>query len=156
MLLACLVLGVGLACAQTSTVTGVVISEEDGEPVIGASVLVKGTTIGSITDVNGEFTIKNVPASAKYLVISFVGMRTQEVPVKSNVKVVLQSDANQLDEVVVMVAYGSAKKSSLTGAISTVDQKQIEMRPVSNVTSALEDHYGRTDQQLDRCTGTGT
>lgn len=138
MLLTCLVLSIGLVWAQTSTVTGVVVGEEDGEPVIGASVLVKGTTIGSITDVNGEFTIKNVPASAKYLVVSFVGMRTQEVAVRPTVRIVLQSDAAQLDEVVITVAYGSAKKSSLTGAISTVDQKQIEMRPVSNVTSALE------------------
>lgn len=133
-----LFLSVGVMLAQKSVVTGTVISEEDGEPVIGASVLVKGTTIGSITDVNGDFSIKDVPPSAKTLVVSFVGMRTQEVAIRPNVRIVLQSDANQLDEVVVTVAYGSAKKSSLTGAISTVDQKQIEVRPVSNVASALE------------------
>lgn len=138
LLLLCLLLNVGVAMAQTSRVTGVVVGEEDGEPIIGATVLVKGTTIGSVTDVNGEFVIDKVPASAKSLVVSFVGLRTQEVKIAPNLKIVMQNDANQLDEVVVTVAYGSAKKSSLTGAISTVDQKQIEMRPVSNVASALE------------------
>lgn len=133
-----LFLGVIMAMAQVTQITGVVISEEDNEPVIGASVLVKGTATGAITDVNGEFVIDNVPASAKSLVISFVGMQTREVAIRPRVKVVLQNDTHRLDEVVITVAYGSAKKSSLTGAISTVSQKQIEMRPTSSVTSALE------------------
>ena len=79
LLLACLFVGIGLVTAQTQKVTGVVISEEDGQPVIGASVLVKGTQIGAITGVDGDFTLPNVPSSAKTLVISFVGMQTQEV-----------------------------------------------------------------------------
>lgn len=124
--------------AQNSTITGLVISAEDNEPVIGASVMVKGTTQGAITDIDGSFTITNVSAKAKSLVISFIGMRTVEVPAKSGQKIVLQADTQQLEEVVVTVAYGSAKKSSLTGAISSVDSKQIEMRPVSSVTAALE------------------
>ena len=65
MVLACFFLSVGLALAQTSTVTGIVLSEEDGEPVIGASVLVQGTTIGTITDMDGKFTIPDVPAYGK-------------------------------------------------------------------------------------------
>ena len=124
--------------AQTSTITGVVISAEDNEPVIGASVLVKGTTQGAITDLDGAFSIPNVAAKAKTLVVSFVGMRTVEVAIQPNLRVVLHPDTQVMDEVVVTVAYGSAKKSSLTGAISSVDSKQIETRPVSSVTAALE------------------
>ena len=111
--------------AQTSTITGVVISAEDNEPVIGASVLVKGTTQGAITDLDGAFSIPNVAAKAKTLVVSFVGMRTVEVAIQPNLRVVLHPDTQVMDEVVVTVAYGSAKKSSLTG-------------PVSSVTAALE------------------
>ena len=79
--LTCLFLWVGLVTAQTQRVTGVVISEEDGEPVIGASVLVKGTTIGSITNIDGEFDIPNAPSSVKTIVVSYVGMRTVEVAI---------------------------------------------------------------------------
>ena len=138
MLLAFLCMTIGLAMAQTSTITGVVISAEDNEPVVGASVLVKGTTQGAITDLDGAFSIPNVPAKAKALVISFVGMRTVEVAIQPNLRIVLHPDTQVMDEVVVTVAYGSAKKSSLTGAISSVDSKQIEARPVSSVTAALE------------------
>jgi len=138
MLLAFLCIGIGLAVAQTSTITGVVVSAEDDEPVIGASVLVKGTTQGSITGLDGDFSISNVSAKAKTLVVSYIGMRTVEVAIKPNMRIVLHPDTQVLDEVVVTVAYGSAKKSSLTGAISSVDSKQIETRPVSSVTSALE------------------
>ena len=67
-----------LVTAQTQKVTGVVISEEDGQPVVGASVLVKGTTQGTITDIDGNFNLANVPSSAKTLVVSFVGMKAQE------------------------------------------------------------------------------
>lgn len=76
LLLACLFLSIGLATAQTSTVSGVVTSEEDGYPVVGASVLVKGTTLGSVTNVDGKFTITNVPNSAKILQVSFIGMQS--------------------------------------------------------------------------------
>lgn len=124
--------------AQTKQVTGIVTSAEDGQPVIGASVLVKGTSQGAITNVEGKFQLDGVSASAQTLVVSFVGMKTREVPVSEYVEVVLESDQQVLDEVLVTVAYGTAKRSSLTGAISSVDQKQIEMRPTSSVTSALE------------------
>ncbi|MCB7368350.1 carboxypeptidase-like regulatory domain-containing protein, partial [Bacteroides thetaiotaomicron] len=75
--------------------------EEDGQPVVGASVLVKGTTQGTITDIDGNFNLANVPSSAKTLQISYIGMQTQEVAIKPNLKVVLRSDAQQIDEVVV-------------------------------------------------------
>lgn len=78
LLLACLLAGIGLAIAQTpKTITGVVISEEDNQPVVGASVLVKGTAIGTTTNVDGKFTISNVPSSARTLKISYIGMKAQ-------------------------------------------------------------------------------
>ena len=76
-----LLVGIGQATAQTSQVNGVVVSSEDGKPIIGASVLVKGTTTGTITDVEGRFSFQNLPVSAQMLVISFVGMQTQEVKI---------------------------------------------------------------------------
>lgn len=137
LLLACLFVGIGLVTAQTQKVTGVVISEEDGQPVIGASVLVKGTQIGAITGVDGDFTLPNVPSSAKTLVISYIGMQTQEVAIKPHVRVIMRSDSELLDEVMV-VAYGTAKKSSFTGSASTIDNKKLELRPITNVTKGLE------------------
>ncbi|NDW13850.1 TonB-dependent receptor [Bacteroides sp. 214] len=137
LLLTCLFIGYGLVTAQNQTVTGNVISEEDGQPVIGASVLVKGTTLGAITDMNGNFSIPNVPSTAKTLQISFVGMKSQEVAVKPNVKIVLKPDTEILDEVVI-VAYGSAKKSSLTGSVEIVKSEQISKVPVNSVDQALQ------------------
>ena len=136
--LACLFLWTGMTMAQISRVTGIVISEEDNEPIVGASVLVKGTTLGTITDIDGRYTINNVPANAKTLVISYVGMKSQEIAIKGGEqKVVMQSDSEMIDEVVV-VAYGTQKKSSFTGAASTVGAKSIEKRAITNVTAALE------------------
>ena len=82
LLMTCLFIGIGLVNAQISKVTGTVISEEDGLPVVGASVVVKGTTNGTITDMDGKFTLTNVPSSAKTLMISFIGLRSQEVEIK--------------------------------------------------------------------------
>lgn len=76
-ILASLFLWVDLAMAQIARVTGVVISQDDNEPVVGASVLLKGTTVGSITDIDGKFTITNVPKDAKTLIVSFVGLRNE-------------------------------------------------------------------------------
>ncbi len=123
---------------QPTRVTGAVLSADDGQPVIGATVLVKGSKIGTITNVSGAFTLNNLPPGARTLVVSYIGMETQEVPVASQVRVLLKPQFTHLGEVVVTVAYGSAKKSSLTGAISTVSSKQLELRPVSTVTSAIE------------------
>ena len=136
LLLACLFVGIGLVTAQTQTITGVVISEEDGQPVIGASVLVKGTQIGAITGVDGDFTLPNVPSSAKTLVISYIGMQTQEVAIKPSLKVVMKSDTEMLDEVMV-VAFGTAKKSAFTGSAKVVGTEKLEQSQVTNVTDAL-------------------
>ena len=136
LLLACLFVGIGLVTAQTQTVTGVVISEEDGQPVIGASVRVENTQLGAITDVDGKFQIANVPSSAKTLVISYIGMQTVEVAVKPNVKVFLKSNTELLDEVMV-VAYGTAKKSAFTGSATVVGSDEIGKIQSSNVANAL-------------------
>lgn len=111
--LTCLFLWTGMAMAQVSRITGVVVSAEDNEPIVGASVLVKGTTLGTITDMNGRYSINNVPVNAKSLVISFVGMKTQELAIKGGEqRVVMQSDTELIDEVVV-VAYGTQKNHLL-------------------------------------------
>ncbi len=136
LLLACLFVGIGLATAQTQTVTGVVISEEDGQPVIGASVLVKDTQLGTITGIDGDFKLTNVPSSAKTIVISYIGMQTVEVAIKENIEVYMKSDSEMLDEVMV-VAYGTAKKSAFTGSASVVKSEDLEKRQVSNLTNAL-------------------
>ena len=131
-----LFIGIGLVNAQVSKVTGTVTSHEDGLPVVGASVLVKGTTVGTVTDIDGNFTITNVPSSAGTLVVSFIGMKTQEVAIKPVVNVVLHSDSEMLDEVMV-VAYGTAKKSSFTGSAGVMNAEKIANRNVSNITNAM-------------------
>lgn len=135
--MAILLIGIGLSNAQVSQVTGNVMSEEDGLPVVGASVLVKGTTVGTVTDIDGNFTISGVPVSAKTLVVSFIGLQSQEVAVKPVVNVVLKSDSKQLDEVMV-VAYGTAKKESFTGSAEVIKAEKLSARPVANVTKALD------------------
>lgn len=123
--------------AQDKTVTGVVL-DKTGETVIGASVLVKGTTNGTITDVDGNFTLKNVQEDA-VLQVSFVGYKAQDVALKgqSNIKVTLEEDTEVLDEVVV-IGYGSVKKSSLIGAVAKMDAKSIQDRPLARPETALQ------------------
>lgn len=136
LLMTCLVIGVGLVNAQVKKVTGHVTSEEDGLPVVGASVLVKGATVGTVTDIDGNFTLNNVPGSAEVLVISFIGLETQEVEIKPVVNVVLKSDSEVLDEVMV-VAYGTAKKSSFTGSATNVHADQITSGSRESIDKAL-------------------
>lgn len=120
--------------AQTH-VKGTVVSAEDGEPIIGATVLAKGTTVGISTDINGNFEL-NVPANVKTLVVSFVGMLSQEVSVKPNVYVTLESDTQVLDDVMV-VAYGTAKRSAFTGSAAVVGSSDLSKTQVTSVTDAL-------------------
>ena len=137
MMLAGLVLLAGIAMAQTK-VTGTVVSYEDNEPVIGATIQAVGNTgIGTITDYDGNFTLE-VPEGVKTLRITYVGMEPLEVAVSTKtLKIQLKNDSQILDEVVV-VAYGTQKKTSLTGSIQEVKSEAIEMRPTSSVASALE------------------
>lgn len=137
LLLTCLYISIGLVTAQTSTVTGVVTSEEDGEPVVGASVLVNGTSLGTVTDIDGKFSIANVPSSAKTLRISYIGMQEQELPIKRGLmKVVLKVNSEMLDEVMV-VAFGTQKKSAFTGSATVVGSEELSKRVTTNVANAL-------------------
>ena len=134
-----ILLAAGAAFAQGGrTVTGTITIADDGSPAIGASVVVKGTTLGAVTDIDGKFVLNGVPANATSLMISSIGFVTVEVPVQNVVNVALETDQETLDEAVVTIAYGAAKKSTLTGAISQVSSEKIEQRTVSSVTSALE------------------
>ncbi|MDE6081835.1 MAG: SusC/RagA family TonB-linked outer membrane protein, partial [Muribaculaceae bacterium] len=132
--LVCIGLFAGSAYART--VKGTVIEAATDEPIVGASVFVKGTQVGASTDIDGNFSL-NVPDNAKTLSVTYIGMVPQEVAIADNMTIRLESQASNLDEVVV-VAYGTQKKSSVTGAISQVSSAEIEMRPVSSVASALE------------------
>ena len=138
LLLACLFVGIGLVTAQTQRVTGVVISDEDGQPVIGASVQVKGTQQGTITDVDGKFTLPNVPSSAGTIVVSFVGMKTEEIEIQPNMTIRMKANDELLDEVVI-VGYGTAKKlGSVVGSVTAVGGEKLENKPVANVGDALQ------------------
>ena len=133
-----LILCIGLAVAQVSKVTGVVTSSEDGEPVIGASVLVEGTTTGSITDLEGKFTISNLPSDAKFLIVSYVGMRTQKVAITSGtIAIELKPESEVMDEVVVTAMGISREKKALGYALQEVKADQITQAAPMNVATAL-------------------
>lgn len=132
----CLLLaGVGVAEGQSKSVHGTVLAAEDGEPIIGATVLIKGTTTGAVTNIDGEFTIP-VGNASSVLVISYVGMKSQELPAVNGMVVKLISDASELNEVLV-VAYGTSTKGTFTGSAGVVSASDIGKRQVSNVTNAL-------------------
>ena len=135
MFFAALFLMIGTALAQTK-VNGTVISQDDNEPVIGASVLVVGTQVGTVTDANGQFSL-TVPAGKSTLRITYVGMEPIEVSARPNMRILLTSDQKALDEVIV-VAYGTQKKASFTGAASTIKSDKIEKLQVSNLSNAFE------------------
>jgi len=117
-------------------VSGTVVSQDDGEPIVGATVMVVGTTVGTATNMDGKFTL-TCPQGKDLLRITYVGMEPIEVTARPNMRIMLTSDQSALDEVVV-VAYGTQKKTSLTGSIQSVKAEQIDLRPTSSVASALE------------------
>lgn len=122
--------------AQTKQLSGSVF-DEHGESVIGASILIKGTSMGTVTGIDGDFSL-NVPEDG-VLVISYIGYKTQEIPVagKSRIDVILKEDTGMLDEVVV-VGYGVQKKATLTGSIETISSKVLQDRAVTNVGLSLQ------------------
>ena len=129
---------VELQSVQQSVVVKGQVVDQNGDPVIGASVVEKGTTNGMITDVDGNFSL-NVSSANSSLEISFVGYKTQVVKFRQGktLRVTLQEDNELLDEVVV-VGYAVQKKENLSGAVATVSTKQLENRPVVNVGQALQ------------------
>ena len=124
----------GAAFAQTQ-VKGVVVSDEDGQPVIGATVRVVGTNVGAVTDMNGNFNI-TCPQGKNTLNIAYVGMEPIEVSARSNMRIVLKNNSENLDEIVV-VAYGTSKKGTFTGSAGVMKADKLELRQVSEVSNAL-------------------
>lgn len=125
-----------LMFAQQKTISGTV-ADSKGEPIIGATILAKGTTSGTITDLDGKFSF-SVPASAKVLVVSYVGMKTQEVAIAGgSIKVVLEDDAKSLDDVVV-IGYGSKVRANLTGSVGSVSGASLARVPVASAAEALQ------------------
>ena len=114
-----------------------VVLDHNGEPIIGANIVEKETTNGTITDIDGNFSLE-VPQNGT-LIVSYIGYLTKEMPIgkQNNLKVTLVEDTQALDEVVV-VGYGAQKKVNLTGAVGTIDSKVLESRPIMNSTSALQ------------------
>ncbi len=120
---------------QKVTISGLVI-ENSGEPIIGASILEKGTTNGTISDIDGHFNLTVSPNAV--LVVSFIGFETKEIKAQSKMKVTLKEDTHLLEEVVV-VGYGAQKKENLTGAVASVDiAKALDGRPVPDVARGLQ------------------
>ena len=114
------------------------VTDNTGEPIIGASVIEQGTNTGGVTDLDGNFTI-TLTGNSKKLKISYVGMKPQVVNVsgKSTINVKLEDDSNSLNDVVV-IGYGAVKKKDLTGSVATVSNKALEAVPVANATEALQ------------------
>jgi TonB-dependent SusC/RagA subfamily outer membrane receptor len=122
--------------AQERSINGKVISAEDGSPIPGVTVMVKGTNQGTITDVDGNFSL-SVPPDAEKLVFSFVGMLTQEVNIQDNLKIEMEQDVVGLDEVVVL-GYGTSSKRALTGSIQKISSESFTTNTSSNVAVALQ------------------
>ena len=131
-----LAMSVGVVSAQTSKVTGKAVGE-DGEPVIGASIIVKGTTVGTVTDFDGNFTL-DVPSDGKQLVISYIGMKSKEVVVSPNVNVTLMSDTQNLDEVVVTAMGISKEKKALGYAVQDVKSDELTQGANTSLSGALQ------------------
>lgn len=125
-----------LANAQEITLTGKITNNSE-EPIPGATVVVKGTSLGTITDMNGQFTLQ-IPADSKILVCSFIGMKTKEIEITSSTtyNIILEEDIYNLEEVVA-IGYGTMKKSDLTGSVASVKNKEIGAFATSNVMQAL-------------------
>lgn len=135
MFIACIVMGITTVLAQTK-VDGTVISQDDGQPIIGAAVTISGTAQGVATDVDGKFSL-TLPQGKSLITVSYLGMESQTLAAKKGMRVALKSDTKIIDEIVV-VAYGTASRQSITGAVASVDAKKLEMRPVTSAVSALE------------------
>ncbi|MDN3202956.1 SusC/RagA family TonB-linked outer membrane protein [Algoriphagus sediminis] len=136
---------------QSQTISGVVVAEEDNEPIPGVLVLIKGTQDGTVTDIDGAFSIEASPG--EILVISFVGFTTQEIPINpgvTNLNISLSLSVSDLSEVVV-VGYGSQIKREVTGAIQSVEAEELKDMPVSTVAQKLQGRLAGV--QINQTTG---
>ena len=132
--LTCLMLSASMAFAQKS-VTGTVTDINTGEPLIGVHVIVNGQALG-ITDVNGRFTLSNVPESAKTIEFSYMGYEDAMSAVKSNIRIAMAPAVEKIDEVMV-VAFGTQKKAAFTGSAAVVGSEQLEQHVTTNVANVL-------------------
>ncbi|MDE6523861.1 MAG: SusC/RagA family TonB-linked outer membrane protein [Muribaculaceae bacterium] len=123
--------------AQGRSVTGTVYSAEDNEPLIGATVKVKGENIAGATDLNGRFTLNGVSTSAKHLEVSYVGYQPKTVEIKPDLTIYLNTSTEMLDEMIV-VAFGKQKREAFTGSATVVSSAEIEKLQVSNPVAALD------------------
>ena len=132
-----LAIGVIQGAAQVTTVRGIVTTEEDGESVIGASVIVKGTSLGTVTDVNGRFELSGFPPSATRLLISYISLMAKEVAIAPQVSVTLKSDTHLLDEVVVTALGISREKKALGYTAQEVKQDALVQGKDNNLLNSL-------------------
>lgn len=132
-----LAIGVIQGAAQVTTVRGIVTTEEDGEPVIGASVIVKGTALGTVTDVNGRFELSGLSPSATRLLISYISLMAKEVAIAPQVSVTLKSDTHLLDEVVVTALGISREKKALGYTAQEVKQDALVQGKDNNLLNSL-------------------
>lgn len=149
LLMTAVLMTVVCAIAQTKTVSGTVVYAGDNEPLAGATVLPVGGGQGTATDIDGNFTL-TVPSSVSKLTVSYVGMISKTVDAGTGLKIALDNSENNLDEVMV-VAYGTAKKSAFTGSATVVDNAAIEKTQVTNVLNALSGRV--TGMQVSNASG---
>ncbi len=137
--LVCFLTGISIQNVHSQSVTGggSVTLSEDGSPAIGATVLIKGTQTGVVTDVDGKFHFKSIPSSAKRFVVSYIGYKTVEIAIKPNVKIILESDVEQLDEVVV-TGMQQMDKRLFTGASAKLSAADVKLDGVAEISRALE------------------
>src|SRR5690349_16162812 len=137
LLLLILISGLISAYGQMRTVKGKIIAQDDGSAIPGVNILVKGTTSGAVTDVDGLYSL-SVDANS-VLVISVIGYATQEVPVeeKSTIDIVMVPDVTNLEEIVV-VGYGTQLKKEITGSVQTISERELKDLPVAQITQKIQ------------------
>ena len=136
MLFACFLFVFMSVRAQVTQVSGVVTAEDDGQPITGASIRIEGTRMGTVTDIDGKLQLSNLPANARTLVITYMGMQTKKVTIKPNMKITLSADQQSLDDVIV-VAFGKQKRESFTGSAGVLKSDDISKRQVSDAIEAI-------------------
>lgn len=135
--LLCLLIGIGMATAQMTKISGVVVSAEDGQPIIGASVVAKGTTTGTITGLDGRFEL-NVEPTVKEVMVSYVGMKTMLLPAKAGMRIVMQSDSEELQEVIVTAMGISRNKKGLGYSTQEIDMSEVSAAANTTLSSAIQ------------------
>jgi TonB-linked SusC/RagA family outer membrane protein len=138
LLLVFMLAGIGLITAQNHHISGVVISEDDGLPILGASVIIKGTSIGTVTDNDGKFVFSNVPADAKSIVISYIGMQKQELAIKPTLTVTLKSDVQQIDEIVVTAMGMKKERKALGYAAQDLKAEDLNTDGTTSLANAIQ------------------